>query len=66
MGAVPKRKIAKARQGERRSHLHLTPTALVECPQCHKPRLPHRACPACGYYKGREIIEMKEKKEKKK
>lgn len=65
MGAVPKRKISKARQGERRSHLHLQPGTLVECPQCHKPRLPHTACPACGYYKGREVVHIREKKEKK-
>lgn len=65
MGAVPKRKISKARQGERRSHLHLTAVGLIDCPQCHKPRLPHRVCPSCGFYKGREVVQKREKKEKK-
>ncbi|MDD4518556.1 MAG: 50S ribosomal protein L32, partial [Limnochordia bacterium] len=32
---------------------------LVECPQCHEPRLPHRACPNCGTYKGRQVITIK-------
>lgn len=54
--ALPKRKTAKARKGIRRSHRRLTPPALVECPQCHSPRLPHHACPTCGSYAGREVI----------
>lgn len=60
MGAVPKRRISRARQGERRSHLHLQMISLVECPQCHQPRLPHRACPNCGYYRGMPVIVKKE------
>ncbi len=66
MGALPKRKISKARQGERRSHLHLDPIQLVECPQCHKPMMPHRVCPACGYYNGVEVVKVKAPKLKKK
>lgn len=56
MPPVPKRKYPKARQGHRRSHHHLNPVALTECPQCHTPRLPHHVCPNCGYYKGRRAI----------
>jgi ribosomal protein L32 len=22
--------------------------------------MPHRACPKCGYYKGREVLDIKE------
>jgi large subunit ribosomal protein L32 len=64
MGPLPKRKYAKARQGERRSHLGLTPTALVLCPQCHSPKLPHHVCLTCGSYAGREVIEVKSPKKK--
>jgi large subunit ribosomal protein L32 len=56
---VPKRKVAHARQMERRSHLALTPPTLVECPHCHEPKLPYRVCPACGWYNGRQAIELK-------
>jgi large subunit ribosomal protein L32 len=64
MGALPKRKYAKARQGERRGHLKLTSPAMAKCPQCGGPVQPHHACPACGNYNGREAVEIKVPKPK--
>lgn len=61
---LPKRKYARARQGERRSHLGVKAPALVECPQCHSPKPPHRVCPTCGTYDGRQVIEIKGPKKK--
>jgi large subunit ribosomal protein L32 len=29
---------------------------LAACSQCGSKHLPHRACPECGTYKGREVI----------
>jgi large subunit ribosomal protein L32 len=29
--------------------------ALSTCAQCGARLLPHRVCPACGYYKGRQV-----------
>ncbi len=66
MTPLPKKKTARARQGERRNHLKLKAQALVDCPQCHEPRLPHRACPKCGTYAGREVLEIGTKATKKK
>jgi large subunit ribosomal protein L32 len=60
MGALPKRRTSKSRQGERRSHLHITPVALVECSQCHEMRMTHRACPACGHYRGMEVLKIQD------
>jgi large subunit ribosomal protein L32 len=57
--AVPKRKTSKARQRSRSANFRVAPPHLVECPQCHKPKLPHRLCPACGYYHGREVVKVK-------
>jgi large subunit ribosomal protein L32 len=54
--AVPKQKQSKARSSKRRSQHKITPARLSECPQCHSPRLPHRVCPVCGTYKGREVV----------
>jgi large subunit ribosomal protein L32 len=65
MGALPKRKYAKARQGKRRSHLGSKPPVLEECPQCHNLKRPHHVCPTCGSYNGREVVEIKTKTPKK-
>ena len=37
--AVPKRKTSKARRDQRRAHWKLTVPGIVECPQCHEPKL---------------------------
>jgi len=60
MGAVPKRRISNGRRKRRRSHHALTAPRLVLCPKCKEPMLPHRACPSCGTYRGREVIQIKE------
>ena len=57
---VPKKKTSKARRDKRRSHDSLTARSLSLCPQCHEPKLPHRVCPHCGTYKGKEIVEVEE------
>jgi large subunit ribosomal protein L32 len=53
----PKRRHSKRRTSNRRAHDHLHPLSLAECPNCHQKKLPHRACPHCGQYKGREVID---------
>ncbi|MBO8167817.1 MAG: 50S ribosomal protein L32 [Thermoanaerobacteraceae bacterium] len=56
--AVPKRRQSKARTRKRRSQwMKLKGPKLVECPQCHELKLPHRACPECGFYKGKEVLD---------
>ncbi len=64
MGALPKRKYAKARQGKRRSHFGVTAPPLNYCPQCHSPKLSHHVCLTCGSYAGREVIVIGSKKKK--
>ncbi|HXG38449.1 MAG TPA: 50S ribosomal protein L32 [Bacteroidota bacterium] len=56
----PKRRHSKSRSRKRRTHYKATAPSLVECPQCHEQKLPHRACPNCGYYKGRSMFIPKE------
>jgi large subunit ribosomal protein L32 len=57
---VPKRRVSHARQGERRSHLAMRLPALDECPHCHEQKRQHHACPNCGYYDGRQAIDVKQ------
>lgn len=66
MPPLPKRKCAQARQGERRQQLKLKAQALMECPQCKNPKMPHTACPTCGFYNGREAVAVETKEKKKK
>jgi len=56
--AEPKRRTSKARKRKRRANWKLEAPGLIECPQCHEPKLPHRICGSCGYYKGRPVIEI--------
>lgn len=56
MPPLPKKKHSKKRQGGRSAHFGMKPLTLTQCSQCPTLRLPHRACPACGYYNGRSIV----------
>ncbi|HHW02913.1 MAG TPA: 50S ribosomal protein L32 [Thermoanaerobacterales bacterium] len=56
--ANPKHRTSKSRRDMRRSQWKLTAPAFSECPQCRQPKLPHRVCPNCGYYKNREVLKV--------
>ncbi len=58
----PKRKTSSSRRDRRRSQDTLESINLVACSNCGEMRLPHRVCPNCGHYKGREVIEVKKEK----
>ena len=59
--AVPKSKTSKARaRGRKAIHMKLTPALLIECGNCGNKIVPHRICPKCGFYKGKQVIEPEE------
>ena len=58
--ALPKRKQSKARGRKRRTNWKLATPQVGMCAQCNQPKLPYRACPNCGYYKGRPVISSQE------
>ena len=64
--AHPKRKHSHSRTRKRRTHQKIDPPTLTLCPQCKNLKPPYQVCPFCGYYKGRKILEIKEKTRKKK
>ena len=52
---VPKRKTSKSKRDKRRTHQKIATPNVIACPQCGEAILPHRMCPDCGTYKGRDI-----------
>jgi len=59
--SVPKKRRTPSSKGNRRSHHALDKIKVNKCPKCGEPIQPHRACSACGAYKGREAIKIKSK-----
>ncbi len=42
----------------------LASAKLTKCPACKELIVTHSACPHCGKYKGREVLNMKKEMEK--
>jgi len=69
MGGVQPKRHTKGKRNRRRSHLALGKTLLFSCTKCGKAVLPHHICVYCGFYNGKEVIDVMaklDKKEKKK
>lgn len=59
--ANPKRRHSKARSAKRRAQYKVRSLPVThECPNCGNEKIMHRACPSCGHYRGREVIEREE------
>jgi large subunit ribosomal protein L32 len=58
--ALPKHRTSKSRRDKRRTHQKLEAPGLSVCPECGEATQPHHACPKCGVYKGRKVIEQTE------
>lgn len=54
--AVPKKKMSRMRTRQRKAQWKVARPSLAACPQCRSPKVPHRACPTCGSYNGRDVI----------
>ena len=65
MGGVQTQRHTKGKRNRRRSHLALKKTFLAVCDKCDREVLPHHICAYCGYYNGREIIDVLAKLDKK-
>jgi large subunit ribosomal protein L32 len=54
---APKRRTSKSKRDKRRAHDALRPVNVASCARCGEPTLPHRVCPRCGVYRGRQLVE---------
>ena len=62
--AVQKSKTSKQRTNTRYAQWKLDAVNLVECPQCHELKAPHKVCKKCGYYDGKMVIDVSAKEKK--
>lgn len=56
--AHPKHKVSSQRRDKRRSHDFIVAPQLTSCSHCGSAILTHRVCPECGYYRGKQAIEI--------
>ena len=55
--AVPKRRTSSSKRDMRRApNMKKAMPGLSVCGQCREPKLPHRVCPNCNYYDGKEVV----------
>lgn len=53
----------RSQTASRRSHHALKERALMKC-ECGAVRVSHRACPVCGRYNGRVVVDLAAKAQK--
>lgn len=59
--AVPKRKKSRARTRHRKAGwLRMSKPTYATCGRCRSPIRPHTVCEVCGFYGGRQVVEIEE------
>ena len=56
--AAPKRRTSKMKSKLRRGANRWRAPKLNQCPECSTPTPSHIACPACGFYRGRQVLNV--------
>ncbi|MEK7501105.1 MAG: 50S ribosomal protein L32 [Patescibacteria group bacterium] len=62
---VPRGRRTKSKRGHRRSHLALKVLGVAACAHCGAKNRPHTVCSSCGFYKGRQVVDVTAKAVKK-
>jgi large subunit ribosomal protein L32 len=57
---LPKRKTSRMRARQRKAGKRYRGLQTVKCPSCGAATRPHRVCPACGVYQGKQVLTMAE------
>ncbi len=55
----------RSQRGNTRSHHALKDAALTLCKECGSPKAPHMVCTVCGKYKGKQVLNVSSKIERK-
>ncbi|MGR3951465.1 MAG: 50S ribosomal protein L32 [Chlamydia sp.] len=56
--AVPRNRHSNARKNSKRSHHAKTPKNFGTCTNCSVQKMPHVVCHSCGWYKGRQVVQV--------
>ncbi len=56
--AVPNRRTSVTKKSKRRAHDALTAPNVISCPECGESTMMHHACPHCGVYRGRKVLNV--------
>ncbi|MCQ2397381.1 MAG: 50S ribosomal protein L32 [Lentisphaeria bacterium] len=59
--AVQQGKRSKMRVRQRKASIRYRGIEPTTCSNCGAPCLSHRICTACGYYDGKQVLQIKEK-----
>ena len=62
---VVRMRSTKSHRNNRRSHFRVSAPRFSVCESCGKPRLSHSLCTQCGKYRGRVLIDVQAKIDKK-
>ncbi|MBT3376891.1 MAG: 50S ribosomal protein L32 [Lentisphaerae bacterium] len=56
--AVQQNRVSKRRIRHRKAANRYRGMQVTTCPMCGGTRMPHRVCPSCGSYGGRQVISI--------
>jgi len=59
--AEPKKRKSHSASRLKKAHLKFNLPQLSACSHCKEPVPRNRVCPNCGYFKGKKVLELKEK-----
>ncbi|OGI60549.1 50S ribosomal protein L32 [Candidatus Nomurabacteria bacterium RIFCSPHIGHO2_01_FULL_37_25] len=62
---VVRMRSTKSHTGNRRSHHALASTSFSKCENCKALKRRHVVCPSCGFYRGKKVLDLVKKAEKK-
>jgi large subunit ribosomal protein L32 len=62
---VVRMRSTKSHTKNRRSHHALASTSFSKCENCKVSKRRHTVCSACGFYRGKKVLDLVKKTEKK-
>jgi len=58
---LPSMKRTPRSKRERNANISLKKVAAAKCEKCKSPMLAHRACPGCGEYRGKQVVNVEKR-----